>query len=288
VIRHADEVEPDRLWAAFLAAFADYLIGAPDVPRHDWPGFLDRQGADLGRSRVVVEGDEVTAFALIAPMPGRSRLAVMGARPAARGTGAARQLLDLVVEEARARGDASMELEVFAQNTPAVRLYQGRGFVVEAELPGFVRMPAVTATGAGSPGPLDPHRLAVREVTIEDAMEWLAARADGLPHQVSAAALPAATGPLIAWRSGEAQLVWARRSRVAISIVSFVDDDPARAGGRSLLRALAEHAPEATLRAPQLQRLDRGGLAFEEEGWRRQELHQLLLRRTLHQVMLDP
>ncbi|GAA0905420.1 GNAT family N-acetyltransferase [Streptomyces thermoalcalitolerans] len=53
----------------------------------------------------------------------------------ARGRGVARALLRAAVEEARRRGARRLTLRVLGHNTPARRLYESEGFVVEGVLP---------------------------------------------------------------------------------------------------------------------------------------------------------
>jgi RimJ/RimL family protein N-acetyltransferase len=48
-----------------------------------------------------------------------------------RGQGIGKRLLDRALDAARARGVERVELEVYALNTPAVRLYEKAGFVAE-------------------------------------------------------------------------------------------------------------------------------------------------------------
>src|SRR5688572_25328379 len=87
----AVDVAPAHLHAAFTTAFADYLIGPFRQPLELWPRFLGRQGVDIEQSRVASGTGGILAFALVAPRPDAAswRLGVMGAVPAARGTGAA-------------------------------------------------------------------------------------------------------------------------------------------------------------------------------------------------------
>ena len=257
---------------AFDAAFADYLIGPPSLGAADWPAFLQRQGVALDASRVALAEGRPVAFALVGRRGARSRLATMGVVPAARGSGVAQCLLDRVLDEARKRGDASFELEVFAQNPRAVALYRSRGFESVAELHGYERAPGAAAAPAEAPD----------ETSLTDASERLRALPAGLlPYQVSAEALAASAAPLVAWRHGGAQLVFERRGEALVAVASLVDRSESQADARLLARALAAAHPEATLRVPQLQRPELGGRALEAEGWRRLELHQLLMRRAL-------
>jgi ribosomal protein S18 acetylase RimI-like enzyme len=277
------DLAPADWHAAFTAAFADYLIGPFNLTLAQWPGFLARQGIDLALSRGAVLEGTLVAFALVAPRPtrGRWRLGTMGALPAARGSGAAPTLLDDFVHRARDSGVGALELEVFAANDRALRLYQGRGFEIVHPLRGYERAPAPAPRGA-SP---------VQTVALEEAWHWLDAsdaRIADLPLQVTsqvarvAAAAAPADAPLQAWRSGDAQLVFGEQpSQGAVAIHSLVDPDPAQAGAQALAEALVARYPGHLLRAPALQRPDLGGDALQRVGFVPQALHQWLMRRVL-------
>ncbi|QPF75913.1 GNAT family N-acetyltransferase [Roseateles sp. DAIF2] len=270
----ASEPAPERLHAAFIAAFADYLIGPFTLGFEQWPQFRARQGVDLALSRVALGADgEILAFAFVAPRAGCWRLATMGALPAARGSGAAPRLLDDFIERARAAGQGAVELEVFAQNERALRLYRGRGFEPLHELQGHVAAPGVVAPAAGA---------AIRVVPPAEALAWLEAaeaRIAGLPLQVGAVALRVATG-MTAWQLGRAQLMFGRPdAQQQIAIASLIDTGPEQADARALVQALRAEFPQATLRVPQLQRADLGGAALRALGFAPLPLHQLLMRR---------
>jgi ribosomal protein S18 acetylase RimI-like enzyme len=55
----------------------------------------------------------------------------MGLLPAYRGRGLGRRLLTAAVDAGRKRGFERIELEVFASNTAAIRLYESAGFTAE-------------------------------------------------------------------------------------------------------------------------------------------------------------
>lgn len=271
----AEDVDPQALRDAFNAAFADYLIGPMTIAADGWPVLLARQGVRLSASRVVTDGaGQVLAFALVAPLPQhRTRLATMGARPEARGAGHAPRLLDLVIGEARTRGDRTMELEVFARNARALALYRSRDFETVAELHGYTRRPGTPAAAATD---------RIDEGGQADAVAWLeGCGVEGLPFQLGAQSIAAVATPVKAWRCAGAQLVFSDADPTRIAILSLVDADARQHGSRQLARVLAAHYPQAVLRMPQLLRLDRGGDALAAEGWTREPLHQLLLRRPL-------
>ena len=270
----AEAIEPARLHAAFTAAFADYLIGAFQLALADWPQFLARQGVDLALSRVAVDGGEPIAFGLTAPRPECSswRLGTMGALPAARGTGAAPALLDDFVARAEAAGVAFVELECFAQNTRALRLYQGRGFDTLDALYGYRHAGAMANAAAPTP----------TVVELQDAFAWLDAcrEADcALPLQVTPRALRAASVPLQAWRQGQAQLVFSTQADGRIHVHSLVDRVPTQQDAGGLVASLLARHPGRAVHVPQLQRQAVGGAALERLGFTRLPLHQLWLRR---------
>jgi ribosomal protein S18 acetylase RimI-like enzyme len=275
------KVAPAAWHAAFTAAFADYLIGPFELPLAQWPSFLARQGVDLGLSRAAVEAGAVLAFALVAPRPARRRwrLGTMGAVPAARGRGLAPALLDDFIARARARQVAAVELEVFAANERALRLYRRHGFETVQPLHGYERAPGPAAAAPSVEG-----------VTLDSAWRWLDeadARIADLPLQVTApvlrrvAAAAPLDAPLQAWRHGEAQVVFGETGpHPAVVVHSLVDRDPALPGALALAQALAARYPRHTLRVPPLQRPDLGGEALQRAGWQPRPLHQWLMTRV--------
>lgn len=270
----ADALAPQRLHAAFTAAFADYLIGPFNAPFAQWPAFLGRQGVDLALSRVALAAGEPIAFCLVAPRPevGSWRLGTMGALPAARGTGAAPALLDDFVARAGAAGAAWAELECFAQNTRALRLYEGRGFRGIDALYGYQRGEGAAPDAAAAPPSLP----------LEDAYSWLDATLRAgceLPLQVTPRSLRALPVQLQAWRQGQAQLVFSEAEDARINVHSLVDRQAAQQDAGALVAALLARYPGRSVHVPQLQRLAVGGEALERLGFTPLPLHQLWLRR---------
>ena len=101
----ATSVKSDAIRDCLNEAFSDYLIRMPTFEADSWPSFLHRQGVDLSLSRVGVREEKVEAFSLVTPRgTDRWRVAVMGARLAARGTGIAPRLLDETMSAAQSRG----------------------------------------------------------------------------------------------------------------------------------------------------------------------------------------
>ncbi|HEY0955276.1 MAG TPA: GNAT family N-acetyltransferase, partial [Roseateles sp.] len=274
-----DQLDPAALHAALGRAFADYLAGPLQLTPEQWPGFLARQGVELALGRAALQADSggVLAFALVAPRPALSRwrLATMGAVPEARGSGAAVALLQDFIARGRAAGLDALELEVFAQNERALRLYRRHGFVEQHALQGWQRL-------ARAGEPVAPA--AVRVVTADAALAWLRdaeARVADLPLQVGAAIVGALTTPWTAWRLGSAQLVFSGDAAAGLIVRSLIDLDPVQPQAQALLRALVAAYPGARLSVPALQRPDLGGHALRRCGFAPEALHQFIMRRDL-------
>src|SRR5690348_5198116 len=95
------------------------------------------ESVDLAASRVVARAGEPVALALVARRGWTSRLAAIGVVRGARRTGAGWFAVGHMLDEARARGDRRVVLEVIETNAPAVRLYERAGFAATRRLVGF-------------------------------------------------------------------------------------------------------------------------------------------------------
>ncbi len=276
VLAAADTRSDAELHAANLAAFADYIAGPLQLTLDQWPSLLGRQGIDLALSRVAVVDGQVAAFAYACPRPesGRWRLAIMGATPAARGSGAAQALLDDFLARAQAAGMGAAELECFAQNERALRLYRSRGFDVVCPLNGWKPADA-------SPSPTrDAGAPAVRAVERADAFAWLAEanrRVEMLPFPNTHVSQSAQPRPLTFWRSGDALLVFSVVDGTPTTIHSLVDLDPALPGAHALARAVRRAHPDVV--APPVLRDDLGGAALRRAGFELGALNQVLMKR---------
>ncbi len=270
----ADTLSTADLHAATVAGFADYLAGPFQMTLEQFPSFIGRQGVDRARSRAAVREGAIGAVAFVCPRPevGRWRLGAMAALPAARGTGAAPALLDDFVERARAEGLAGVELECFAENERALRLYRSRGFEVVCALNGW-KAPE-TDVPAGLPD------ASVRAVERADAFAWLAdanRRLGWMPFPNTDRSLSAQVRPLAFWRRGTAQLVFSVLEGTPTHIHSLVDLDPALDDAEALARALRLAHPDAF--APPILRDDLGGVALGRAGFAPHGMSQVLMSR---------
>lgn len=275
----ADTLPEADLHAATVAAFADYLAGPFQMTLEQFPSFIGRQGIDLARSRVALHDGAIVAFAFVCPRPevGRWRLGAMGALPAARGTGAAPALLDDFIARARSEGLPWAELECFAANERALRLYRGRGFEVVAALNGW-KLPDDAAAGERARELASDARAVDRDV----ALAWLAdadQRIEWLPFPNSARCMAAQVRPLSFWQCGGAQVVFSVVDGTPTQIHSLVDLDPSLRDAQALAHAL--RAGHVDIVAAPLFRDDLGGTALERAGFERQALNQVLMKRAL-------
>ena len=274
-----DTLAPSDLHAAMRAAFADYLIGPFEAPLDQWPGFLGRQAIDLATSRAAVRDGAVLAFAFVARrgQGRRWRLATMGAVPEARGSGAAPALLDDFIARAAAAGQVAVELECFARNECALRLYKSRRFKVRHDLVGWTlaeSSPAVLAPAGGAP---------VREVDRAIAFAWLDGaerRLGDLPLQITTAVLAVNPRPLRFFQRGAALLVWSDTGEGPIQVHSLVDGGLAQTDAQALVAAMRVTRPEAAVVVPAIQREDLSGNALSRLGFERQVLQQVLMVRA--------
>ena len=272
----ADGLAPADLHAATVAAFADYLVGPFQMTLEQYPSFLGRQGVALALTRAALLDGAIGAFAFVCPRPevGRWRLGVMGALPSARGTGAAPALLDDFIERAAAHGLPGVELECFAENERALRLYRSRGFEAVATLNGW--------TSPQEAGPAGAPARDVHAVDRTTAFAWLAAanrRLEGLPFPNTDRSLSAQARPLSFWQCGSAQLAFSVLEGTPAQIHSLVDLDPALRDAETLARALRAAHPDAF--APPILRDDLGGAALRHAGFVPHGMSQVLMHRGL-------
>lgn len=269
-VAHASAVDGELIRDCLNAAFSDYLIRMPALDSEGWRVFLHRQGVDLELSRVAIEGGRVTSFALVCPRADdRWRIAVMGSRPEARGTDTAPRLLDETIKDARSRGIRFVELEVFAQNERAFRLYRSRGLESACELKGF-------EAPAGSPARVGDAKSVSLETARQRARDIERSSNAPLPWQVCGEAISRLSGLVYGWQTGTGQLVFTEVPGLIV-VQSLLDADARYADAASLLLTLRASFPEAVLRAPQLQVASLAGRAFEAAGWFASPLYQHLM-----------
>jgi ribosomal protein S18 acetylase RimI-like enzyme len=175
-----------ELATIFARAFEGYFVPIPDDPA----AFEQRvagEAIDLGASRLALVDGDVAGLILVARRGDVSRIAGLGVNPQWRRHGIGQALSAAAVDDARARGDRRVLLEVIERNTAAAELYSGLGFRVRRRLVGYAGQ--TTSPGADALTEVEPSEVA--RVVAEHGEP-------DLPWQLAAdtlrAAAPAARG----------------------------------------------------------------------------------------------
>nr|WP_262905247.1 GNAT family N-acetyltransferase [Hymenobacter nitidus] len=197
---------------------------------------------DAQASKLWFRGEQLVGLVLIARRGYTSRVAAMGLVIEARGKRYGQQMLQTALDEAQARGDRSMLLEVFVPNERARKLYERLGFVNTRELFTFRRVPA-PAEHAAQLTEIDP-----REVAHLVAREGTA----NLPWMFSAESLMAASAPTQAFSLDDKAFVLLRpEAERTLILTTIVPHALRRQGwGRRLLQAVEAAFPGPPLMMP--------------------------------------
>jgi ribosomal protein S18 acetylase RimI-like enzyme len=227
---------------------------------------------DVSSSRVVLRDGRAVGAALVARRGWSSRLAGMAIVPDARGGGIGRWLMAQLIEQAQAREDRRLVLEVIEQNTPAVHLYESFGFRVQRRLvsfstPSFDRKSRVEETS-----PVQLEEIDIRDMARLVTMHGL----PDLPWQISGESLALMGPPNRAYRLDAAYVAISDPSQAQIAVHSVLVAPRARRQGQAtrLLRAVVATHPSKTWRVPALCPEEVGRL-FDELGFVKESLTQL-------------
>ena len=262
--------------ALFNQAFAGYLAGWMEMDTAALGRFLCAQGADLCYSRIEREkSGAFVSFGYINRTGKISRLAGMGTVPGARRTGAARYLLSQVLDEAKARGDEAIMLEVFEQNVPAHTLYQGYGFREMTRLFAWRRGHEIGLT-PGKPEQIEEFSL-LEASQMPGALEYPV-----LPWQISRHAI-AKLASARAYRINNSSIVIGDPETPPVRVYGFFND-PETVDWEKLRLALSSvlaHFPKRDFFAPAIFPEKFGSEIFEPLGFVREPLNQFLMRKDL-------
>jgi ribosomal protein S18 acetylase RimI-like enzyme len=222
---------------------------------------------DFSESRVVVLDDAPVGVALIARRGCESRLAGMAVLPDSRRRGVARELVRLLVADARARGDRRMVLEVIEQNTPAVRLYESVGFQAKRRLVGFLGTPP-----AGLVASPDLAQVSLRDVA--DAVSRLDAEVEW-PWQISGVTIAQLAQPSRGYSLDGAWAALLNPSGPVVQVRGLAVEGPDRRDERAanLLRAMMSRHPAHEWRMSAVWPEELAS-RFTAAGFARQELTQ--------------
>ena len=257
--------------ATFTAAFAGYLAGSMEMDAAGLARFISLQGADLFYSRFVKDRNGALAgFGYINRTANVPRLAAMGTIPAARRTGAATHLLAHLLDEARARHDQAMVLEVFEQNGPAHALYQRHGFRELTRLFGWRHQNE--AAGA--------KRNDLRELNLLSVLQMNSAPAfPEIPWQISRH-IVAKLSAVRAFSLGRIAVVVGDPAVPPVRVHAFLGEEDWRER-KDLMSALCAEFPGCGFFAPPIFPENFGNEIFAPLGFVREPLNQFLMRRDL-------
>jgi hypothetical protein len=258
----------------FNAAFAGYVGGSFELSAATLASFISFQGIDLCYSRFARErGGKFVSFGYInrtGPFP---RLAGMGTVANTRRSGAAAFVLAGLLDEAKARGDKAMILEVIEQNPPAVALYQAHDFTSLMRLLGwrgtFDRAAAVES-------------VSVREIAIVDALGLPTAwDYPALPWQISRYAAAKALGAQ-AYALDDLAMVIGDPKASPIRVHGFPGfDGQSWDRLRALTRSVLARFPEQEFYAIPVFPEQFGTELFEPLKFRKEKISQFLMRKDL-------
>lgn len=166
--QRASTLSPENVVAAFNRSFEGYFVPMAHTV-DSLRALIAVNAVALAHSYVALDAARQPAgIALLAIRGARGWIGGMGLAPEWRGRGEAAPLMRAALDEARALGLASVELEVLAQNTPARRLYASLGFENTRRLAVF------TGPLAHDRPPIQPP-LPIREIAVERALGEFAA-----------------------------------------------------------------------------------------------------------------
>ena len=268
----AHELSLSEQATVFNAAFAGYVVPMVQMDAAALARFLCAQGADLCHSRFVRADGTLAAFGYINRTGNTSRLAGMGTAPEVRKVGAAAYLLSSLLEEAKARGDGAMVLEVFEQNLPAVNLYRRFEFNTVTRLFGWRR----PAGPIRSQSPNEIEEVALTEaIQMPNCFEF-----PSYPWQISrhaVAKLPAG----YAFKHTAVAVVIGDATAPRIRVHAFVTAEQDWSCLGTTMASVIERFRDREFFAPQIFPDGFGGEIFEPLGFTREPLNQLLMRREL-------
>ncbi|MBZ4416996.1 GNAT family N-acetyltransferase [Myxococcus sp. RHSTA-1-4] len=230
----ASELPLRALSTLFARSFEGYFVTVPDAPAL-FDARVRSEHISLADSRVARVDGAPVGLVLMARRGRVSRVAGMGIVPSHRNRKLGGGMLRPLMEEARARGDARMLLEVIEQNAPAVKLYERLGFQRVRRLVGFIGTPA-------------PEPASLEEVEPRDCARLLP---EGLPWQLTPATVAGLSLPARAFRLGPAVAVLGEVSAPTLALRALAVEPEARGKGfgRRLLRALVAAWPGKPLAA---------------------------------------
>ncbi len=242
-------VDARALHAAFLKAFADYAMGAPQTTEERLLLRMRKNAVDFGISVGAYSGDAMVGLTLIGIDSWGGSLtaydAGTGIVQAFRGQKLARRMLDHALPALRDRGVERFVLEVLQQNEPAIKAYERSGFATSRELRSFSSSTSAIVEKTPSPWSLRPVDVALFESVAHEA-DWL----PSFENRVSSVrAIPDDVSLIGAFDGEQCVGAYAYSSPLRWLLSLVVQRSHRRRGvGSALLAHAAAHVPEGVNR----------------------------------------
>jgi ribosomal protein S18 acetylase RimI-like enzyme len=267
IARPVAELSPAQAAAAMEHCFQGYIIPIRMTPK-GWDLRYRREHLDPWASYVYERNGEPAAVAFVCRRGWTSRVAAMAVAPEARRIGLGRRVMQDAVDQARARGDRSLLLEVIEQNTPAVKLYKSLGFRMKRRLVGYRWEPEAAPGPADTLEEIDPLELS-RVVHHEGEPD--------LPWMLAAETLASMTTPSRAFALENSAYALVGSLEVdTLTLLSLVVPHARRnqGWGTRMLRALAAAQPGKPWQAVAIVPESLAPRFFSRAGWERQGISQ--------------
>lgn len=285
---HLDGLETRPLAELTSAEAADAMNRSFEgyvVPVHMSPEAYERrmraEDLDPYASCVLIDGGAPAGVVLVARRGWTSRIAAMGIVPGLRGQGVGRRAMAWAIDEAHARGDSALLLEVIEQNVRALRLYESLGFQRARRLVGWRREP-------GAPSTKQSVREALVEVDPLTLSRVVAREGEpDLPWALTAETLSAASAPARALHlEGEAYALVADPAAATLVLSALIVRREARrrGWGRALWRQLEQAFPGCAWLVPPVVPEGVACGFFEAIDWERHPISQLEMTLTLRRA----
>ncbi len=262
--KHGSEFSIPQIADLLTRGFEGYLVPI-NISVPVLLTMMRRDGIDLNETRILHKADEPIGVALIARRGWTSRLAAMGIVSSARKGGAGTWAMEQLIEEARARGDQEMLLEVITQNTAGVKLYEKVGFKKIRKLVSYkLENPQIESADE------------LQEIDIQEAAKMVTAHGlKDLPWQISGISIAHHTPPSRAFCLKDAYCVISNPQveHVSISSVLAPAGSEETGPGAALIRALFARFPDKTWHVSPIYPEEMSSL-FEQLGMQREEISQ--------------
>ncbi len=233
-----------------------------------------QDGISLSASRLLFAGDTFVGLGLMSRRGQSSRMAALAIAPHARGQGLGKHLVEVLIQDAQARGEKVMWLEVISQNTAAVNLYKRAGFRVQRKLVGF---------SVSNPGVENVDDVTLERVNpLEVARSIIGHMPLDYPWQLSGESLIHVSAEHQAWRCGPSAAIISNPQQETIVIRGLVTAQAKQRRGHAtqLLNALFATFPDKTWKVSVIVPEQLADL-FHKVGMKDETLSQLQMMKAL-------